>query len=373
MTANLIRHRFHPNARRVVLVGTLLVGVWIVGSGSSASSEGPDLTVWYGLHQQIGHLGHAQADFNLLGHVQDPDGIALLTYQLNEATPETLSVGPGRFGDGRRLGARGDFNADIPLARLRRGSNTVLLTATDSTGAEAVVRVQVDRSEGDGYALPVEINWADIDDLQNVGQIVDGKWGLSETGLRTLETGYDRIFLIGDTTWQDVEVTVPVTIHRVEAETGPRSGANGVGILMRFTGHAVGTYRDWPDEQPKWGYQPFGAIGWLRWNDGAAMLPYRQFYHGDANAMDNFGTFPIQEGVTYWMMMRAETLPDTNEGYGVTRYAWKIWPDGQDEPTAWSFEVTQSSEHALRRGGVVLLAHHVDASFGNVRIRPLGN
>jgi hypothetical protein len=354
----------------MVLAAAWIAAAWIAGFGCS-SQPSPELSIWYSLHQQVGHLGHAQDDFNLLGHVQASEGIAALTYRLNGAAPETLTVGQGPFGDGRRLGARGDFNADIPLDRLRLGANTVVLTATDPTGAEATARVRVDRREGDGYALPAAIDWAQVDDVQDVGQVVDGKWGLSEAGLRTLETGYDRIFLIGDTTWQDYEVTVPVTIHRVDAKTGPRSGANGLGILMRFTGHAVGTYRDWPADQPTWGYQPFGAIGWLRWNDGAESPPYRQFYHGDYNTMDNFGTFPIQEGQTYWMTMRAETLPDTNEGRGVTRYAWKAWPDGQDEPAAWAFEVTQTSEHALRRGGMVLLAHHVDATFGNVRIRSL--
>ncbi len=342
------------------------------GSGCSSSNQAPPtVSVWYGLEQEVGRAGPAQRDFNLLGNARDPDGVALLTYTLNDAEPETLSVARGPYGDGRRLGAEGDFNADIPLGLLLPGANTIALIAVDSTGAEARVRVTVQRKEGTGTDLPAELRWSDIDHLQHAGQVVDGKWGLTEAGLRTLESGYDRIFLIGDTTWQDYEVTVPVTMHQVDPETGPHSGANGLGILMRFTGHAVGTYRNWPEAQPKWGYQPFGSIGWLRWNDGAEMPPYRQFYAGDSNTMENFGTMPIQEGGTYWMKMQAETLPDTDEGYGVTRYAWKTWPYDEDEPEAWAFEVTQASEHALRRGGVVLLAHHVDATFGDVHVRSI--
>ena len=42
------------------------------------------------------------------------------------------------------------------------------------------------------------------------------------------------------------------------------------------------------------------------------------------------------------------------------------------EPDGWAWTVTQASPHALRRGGLVLLAHHVDATFGDVRVVPLG-
>jgi hypothetical protein len=329
------------------------------------------------LHQQVGHLGQVQDDFNLLGHVKDPDGISSLSYRLNGAPAETLRVGSDRFGDGRRLAARGDFNADIALGRLQIGENTVVLTAVDSVGDTASRTVRVDKIEAEGYPLPAEINWSDVDHPQEVGVVVDGHWGVTETGLRTLETGYDRIFLIGNTTWQDVEVTVPVTINRVDPEVGPNSGGgpsggkNGLGIILRFTGHAVGTYRNWPEAQPKWGFLPFGSIGWLRWPDGADNPPHIEFFRGDTVEREGFGIFPAEVGETYWMKMRAMTLPDSDEGHGVTRYTWKVWPEGESEPDIWPLDVVQTSEHALRRGGVVLLAHHVDATFGNVRISSL--
>lgn len=53
----------------------------------------PIIDVWYGSNQKIGHLGHAQNDFNLLGHVDADDGVAELTYSLNGAAPETLKIG----------------------------------------------------------------------------------------------------------------------------------------------------------------------------------------------------------------------------------------------------------------------------------------
>lgn len=342
----------------------------------------PILDVWYGLQQKVGHLGNVQSDFNLLGHVRNEgNGVSglTLTYRLNNAAPETLSIGTEYFGDGRRLGARGDFNADIPLHCFEVGRNTITLIVTNSAGISTRKIVRVNRQRSGDYPLPAYIEWAKVEDVQDVGQVVDGKWGIVEEGLRTIQTGYDRIFLIGNENWQDYEVTVPITIHRVDPETGPRSGANGVGILMRFTGHVTGTYREWPDAQPKWGYQPFGAIGWLRWINGPEAPPVQQFYRGDSNETKNFSELTnFAEGQTYWLKMQAKTLPVVSQStelpdqnQDVTRYRWKLWSEIETEPSVWDWSVTQRSRHALRKGGVVLLAHHVDVTFGDLLIEPL--
>jgi hypothetical protein len=159
----------------------------------------------------------------------------------------------------------------------------------------------------------------------------------------------------------------------------------------------VNTVR-WPQSatNPKWGYQPFGGIGWLRWVDGPANQPKMQFYRGDKDTEINHGSPPaapaptgpdefgalqhsldfgpanVVPGGTYWMRMRCETQPDTAEGEGVTLYSWKIWDDGETEPVDWSWTpFPQISAEALRRGGVALLAHHVDATFGDVVITDL--
>lgn len=328
-------------------------------SGRLSGESGID--VWYGPDQRVGHLGRAQSDFNVMGAVSDPGSVAEMYYRLNGGEAEKLSIGNE---ENRRLVGSGDFNADIPIDLLEPGSNVVELVAVDTAGVEESVEVNVTLEEESSYPLPVDIDWSEVEDLQNVGQIVDGKWGITDEGLRTLEPGYDRIFLIGDTTWQDYEVTVPITIHWVEGR--PRSG---VGILMRFTGHIVGGHRDFPPSQPKWGYQPFGGIGWLRWmNGGDHPPPVRQFFRGDDDVMENFGPADVALGQTYWMKMRAETLKDSEEGHGVTRYSWKMWEDGTTEPAEWDWEVDQESEHALRSGGAVLLAHRLDATFGDLSI-----
>ena len=205
--------------------------------------------------------------------------------------------------------------------------------------------------------------------MQDAGQVVDGKWGIENGRLRTLQTGYDRVFLIGERTWQDYEVRSSFVINSVSRETTPLSGGNGVGFIFRFCGHVVGGPRKFPAAQPKWGYQPFGAIGWLRWDEGKPSLPpMRQFYPGDNDLGLDLGRFPAKPGRVYSVLMACETQPDDAQGRGVTRYSFKIWDAERPEPTEWAWQQVQASETALRRGGLALVAHHADVSFGDLDI-----
>ncbi len=323
--------------------------------------DGPVLDVWHGLSQKVGHLGNAQDDFNLMGNVSDDGEVTSLVYSLNGGAYKTLNIGdnPDGFGDGRRLAATGDFNADIPINTLNPGNNQVVLLATDDAGNQTSTSVTIDLQTGSS-TLPYEVDWTTVSDPQDVGQYVDGKWMGNTTGVRTERTGYDRLFLIGEKNWADYEVTVPVTVYGT-TPTGPSSGESGFGIIMRFTGHVVGGFRNFPQAQPKWGYQPFGCIGWIR--GGNKM----QYYPGDSDNATNFGNFNLVLGTKYWMKMRAQTLPD-NGNQGVTQYSWKIWADGSPEPASWNWEVQQTSQYALRTGGIALVAHHVDAEFGDITV-----
>jgi hypothetical protein len=380
-------------------LGDYTVGVAATNSEGSDSQSFtvtvyPDnpmqIVVWHGIDHRVGHLGSAQADFNVLGNVSPVADLASLSYSLNGGSFVNLNIGP----DLRRLDAAGDFNADIPILLFQPGANEVVIRAIKTTGKVSTVPVNVTLETGGDQPLPVNVSWSSVADPQDVGQYVDGEWQKDGSGLRAVQEGYDRIFLIGNESWQDYDILVPITINTVYRGR-QRGGAPGLGIIMRFTGHLVGGHRDWPNAQPKWGYQPFGGIGWLRWLDGSANDPTMQFYHGDYDIADDFGTTPslvedpstipfgaeehtknfavadVQAGGTYWMRMRCETQPDAPGGAGVTLYSWKIWQDGTTEPVPWSWQVTQQSQYALREGGVALLAHYVDATFGDVEITPV--
>jgi hypothetical protein len=326
------------------------------------------INLWYGNEQRVGHLGTAQGDFNLLGDVEDAGFLTALTCTINGAIPDwQLQVGRrlDGYGDGRRLGRTGHFNADIPLEVLRPGENVITLTATYREGDPFILTAYVQLETG-AYPMPVLVDWSREDTVQDVGQCVDGHWGIQEDGLRTLHSGYDRVYLIGERTWRDYEVNVRATIHRVDDETGPTSGGNGLGILNRFQGHVIGGPKNFAPGQPKWGYQPFGSITWLRWMNGSDQAPDIQFYRGDGPGMSGHGTWDAKPETTYHLKSRSTTLPDTEAGEGATLYQFKIWEQDTDEPAMWHIEETQVSKTALREGGCVLLAHHVDVTFGNV-------
>jgi len=340
-----------------------------IAHGPQQSDE-PEIVIWHGLRQKVGHLGIAQDDFNLMGRVSPAGSIASLTYRLNGGPFVRLNFGEDTPGF-RRFAGLGHFNADISMRDLRPGTNSVEVIAVDGTGRRAVQEVIVDLQSG-SYQLPVNIDWATIDDPQDVGQYVDGHWELGPDGLRTKHMGYDRIFLIGEKNWQDYEIEVSMIINQVDEDASPSDGGNGLGILFRFTGHINGGPRNFPKMQPKWGYQPFGAITWLRWEPGKPVdTPYMEFHRGDINRRLNHGQFPVEIGELYWMKAKCQSLPDRSNGESVSRYSFKIWRHGNMEPAGWSWQETQISRHAKRKGGVALLAHHVDVTFGNIRIKSL--
>lgn len=332
-----------------------------MGPGFSSADE-PAITVWHGEVQRVGHLGDAQDDFNVMGHIGDWEAVDRLFWSVNGR-----GGSPMQFRAYRRLVEDGDFNADIPIAWLRPGVNTVKITASMKDGSTAETSILVHKLKGNS-TLPFIVDWDKVSDPQEIGQYVDGRWKRSEKGLRTAQVGYDRLFLLGERTWRDYEIRTSITLHQVTTETSPISGGNGVGIIWRFSGHVVGGPRHFPAAQPKWGYQPFGAIGWLRWPGDRKTLPYLQFYPGCHDQVTNYGRFPYEREKTYHLRLRCETLPDSPEGEGVSRYCFKIWPEEGEEPNDWTWEHVQTSRHALRRGGPALVAHHVDATFGDITV-----
>ncbi len=107
---------------------------------SSFDRDGPEVEIWHGLNQKVGHLGTAQDDFNVMGKVIPADSITSLTYQLNNSPDIQLNFGEGTPGY-RRFAELGHFNADIPIAELHPGENTVKIIATDSAGQQTKQKV----------------------------------------------------------------------------------------------------------------------------------------------------------------------------------------------------------------------------------------
>lgn len=158
---------------------------------------------------------------------------------------------------------------------------------------------------------------------------------------------------IGDASWNDYEVSVPVTIRSAT------SAFAGVGILMRWTGHTDDPISGW---QPKTGWWPLGALGWYRWTtsypQGRLQLEGNQDHLID---WDSSGQ-RLENNVPYIFKMRVET------GVGqVPWYGLKVWKEGDPEPADWVLSGQEGPEDP-QHGSFLLLAHRVDANFGDVTV-----
>ena len=334
--------------------GPPLQSTGTVSRSSQATSVldgGPTVTFLYGHRQEFGQKGLPQDWVNVLGNVTDPDGVGSFAYSLNGGSQIPLSRGP----DTRRLAGAGDFNIDLPLSSLNFApdSNIVLLTARDNLSNVTVERVVV-RVHGVTWPLPATVAWDSYSDVLAAAQVVDGSWYLDGGGLRTEQIGYDRLVAIGDRTWTDYEVLVPITIHSVDpGGYTPTSGCPVVGIFFRWTGHTDNPVSGW---QPKSGWNPCGLLGMYAYNTPANGGERLEFWQ---HATDGSGkTIPL--GVTHMFRMSVETRPQ-----GVV-YGLKVWDQSSPEPGAWDLTYTLNPSVATH-GSLMLLAHHVDATFGEVR------
>ncbi|MFC1889945.1 putative metal-binding motif-containing protein, partial [Thermodesulfobacteriota bacterium] len=319
---------------------------------SAQAFDGPVIDVWYGSEQTFGEIGLPQRWVSILGNVSDPDGVSSLSYSLNGGIALPLSMGPFR-----RLDKEGDFNVELDFAELIDGPNQLVITATDTLNNVTEENVTITFEAGNLWPMPYFTNWGAIDHIQDAAQIVDGLWTLEGDSVRPVQLGYDRILAIGDIQWTDFEVVVPITIHGIDPGGFDwPSVAPAVATTLRWQGHEA-----WDDSQPRWGYYPIGAGPWYEFNeDGSGSLSLK----GDYWSTGDPASRVLAYEVCYLWKTRVQTMPS-----GVSQYSFKLWEDGLPEPEEW--DITGQEEDDLPAGSLLLIAHEVDASFGDVSIAPI--
>jgi len=312
---------------------------------------GPGIDVWYGDTQEFGWIGQPTPAISILGNAAATSGLTL-SYSLNGGSFVPLSKGPNAM----RLALPGDFNVEIPFGSLQPGANAVRIRARDAAGRETIRPVSVINSRGAVWPNPYTIRWNDASSINSVAQVVDGQWSIGNGTVRPMVMAYDRLIAVGDTTWQDYEVTCPVTVHAIDpgGYAAPSYGP-GVGLLLRWPGHAN------DGNQPWQGVYPLGAIGMFRWTRG-----YERFelFGNHGRILASSGD-TLHLGVRYLFKMQVRTVS------GGAQYQLKWWRADQAEPGTWQLTGAQPSADDPGRGCMLLLAHHVDASFGDVVITPL--
>ncbi len=359
---------------------------------SGSTGEAPVVQFWHGTTDSLtgthlfnhGNLGNAQPQFNVMGRVldSDQDRIALeltLEYRLNGGVWRALAMGDDRTISYApwRLANEGDFNVELYVAELLAGPmqngvhrNTLELRAADDSNNVTLTTALIDYTPDVTWADTLTIDWSQQSNIEDVLQIVDGKWEIyNHPSLGSVlrpdpnHFGYDRLVAIGEgegaDAWGNYEMLMPVTVHAFDPQ-GYTTGTSsyGLGFLLRWTGHTAGG----PFSQPNHGLYPLGGLWIYRW--------FNSTERWELWIDENEGILPqvgndISLGVTYWYRARCEDAPN-----GGTSYALKMWPDGQAEPTGWTFEYTTNPGDP-KKGSLLLVAHHVDVSFGNITVTRL--
>ena len=341
---------------------------------SLADTNPPTVDVWYGNDQEFGQSGVQQRWINVVGRVTDPDGINSLTYRLNNGPSRNLGIGNAPGPDGqctnRRLYNNGDFAIEIGIddSELNVGENTVRIRAEDNDGRVTNRDVTFTYTQGSAPGI-FDIDWSDVSDIQDVAKAVDGDWELTDNGgVTAVDVGYDRLLAIGDQSWQDYEVTVPVTVRDFDPQgfNFPSNGP-GIGVIMRWQGHYgpnEGIFGNrWWDCQPRMGYSPFGVLAWYRWL--ASENAYRLYFYGNNDQPLPGGVdedFTLEFDTTYIFKVRVETVNG-----GQVEYSMKVWEEEESEPSSWNLEKV-ISPNSLLNGSLLLVAHHADADFGDVEV-----
>lgn len=343
--------------RTFILILALLFLVFFWGWGTAVAQEStptatvnepPAIDIWYGPYQVFGEIGTPQKWVNILGNVSDEDGISSLVYSLNLGPEIELSIGP----DGKRLLFPGDFNIDISRGDLLEGINQVAIIATDTRGVKSSETVEIEYHNDNMWPFPYAVVWSLADNIQDVVQVVDGKWIIGPQSLRTAEVGYNRLVAIGDLVWTDYEILVPITVNEVR-NGNENGGPPALGIQMRWTGHTEDKQNI--NEQPKSEWNRNVTTAWWHWEKTTKL----EFDHGENEP------FKPQIGVPYLFKLRVESAPDQSATYRL-----KAWEESQPEPDAWNL-THQTPASDPTNGSFLLLAHHVDATFGDLIIKGL--
>ena len=244
--------------------------VWICIACSTGSENEVKVDIWYGQEQRFGGLGNPQRQINILGNIQVPDDSCRVYYTLNGQGREVeITLGS----DLHRLAMKGDFNIDIDRSELREGNNHVSLSIRRQ-GKKLLSRtIRFTYTSANTWPLPYYVDWSEALQLQDVVEVVDGKWEITTAGAHIKEQYYDRVLAFGNNSWTNYEVETSVVFHDYvpPAEGPPTYNVSHVAIASRWPGH------DRDSLQPDRKWFPLGATSEFRITDDYDSCRWRIF------------------------------------------------------------------------------------------------
>jgi hypothetical protein len=265
--------------------------------------------------------------------------------------------------DGRRLERAGDFNAEIDFDALDPGPNEVVIEALHGGAPIGTRTVTLTHEDTGAPPLPYEVDWSDVERIDEVGHVVDGLWEIQGDTVRAIEPGYDRLLALGDWTWTDYEVEAEVTVNELYAG----NFGQAVGFILRWRQHVV-AFGETNYTQPRDGYYPLGALPIYDFNGGHYEIQGSLASHPGTGAITNEPSgATLVPGVTYVFRATVETIPGEDRAV----YSFEVCTTDPVPDCFEEFEHSQEDADGTVAGSVLLLAHNVDASFGSVSVRPL--
>jgi hypothetical protein len=313
------------------------------------------INVWHGSRQRFGNIGLPQRWINILGSVEPAETIARIEYSLNGGSWQPLSKGP----DLVRLASPGDFNVEIDRDVLKAGANEVRIRATDAQGMQLLTTVAVEFDPTRVWPLPFEVDFSKVINLQDVCQVVDGRWRRTSDGVRTAVLHYDRVLAFGDMDWTNYSVEAEAIFHNFPGPggQGPGFGVNHAGIGLRWRGHAD------DGKRPRVQWCPLGAATEFTLQKDLSQCRWRILPGPPQRPVYADTRFPIELGKKYWIKGEVKTLAD-----GRSQYSNRIWASAEPEPDNWHVENTERPSQDFPSGSALLVAHRCDVTFCKIRI-----
>ncbi len=308
--------------------------------------------LWYGDEQYFGIPGNTQKYINILGNISSIHDIKSAECKINDNAPFTFLTGS----DLHRLARNGDFNIEFDRHLLLPGKNDVLISVKDSAGNSAFTKMRIHYCDNYKWPLPYSINWDTVKNIQNVVQVLDGKWELTEDGIRILEPYYDRTLAFGDAGWTDYEVKAEVIFHSytIPYPDPPNYNVTHAAIASRWPGFDTDTY----SPHRKW--YPLGATCEFRLFKSADSCSFRILGGGSKSNMRPEKTHNVKMGEKYFLKTRCLSL-----GSDSAVFSARFWNSSEEEPSEWDIEFIKCPEE-IKSGCALIIAHHTELTFGSI-------
>jgi hypothetical protein len=240
---------------RMLTIGFSLLTLltFLFASNFKAGLLKPQIMFWNGTEQEFGRQGRTQRWINILGNISAPEEILKASYTLNGGDPQPLTLGP----DLHRLALTGDFNVQLDWNQVIAGINRLTVFAEYKNGETINKQVKFRIFDPISWPLPYSVDFRKVKNLQQVVQVVDGKWKMETDGVRTEERFYDRVLSLGDTSWKNYEALIQLTVHDFTPSSPepPTYNVTHFGVALRWQGHTT------DGRQPSRQWYPLGAQG----------------------------------------------------------------------------------------------------------------